>query len=102
MNEGRPKNPHEMPTLEELREKIDALDTTLITALSERMALVPLVAEYKKANGIQRYQPAREAEVIASRRALAEKLSVNPDLAEDILKRIIQDAHRIEEGIMGN
>jgi len=88
--------------INDLRQKIDALDTALVAVLSHRMALIPLVAEYKKINNVERYQPAREAEVIKARRALAEQLNVNPDLVEDLIKRIIEDAHRIEKDIIGS
>lgn len=89
-------------SIKDLREKIDALDTELLTILSKRMALIPSVAEYKKEHDVARYQPKREEEVVEHRRAMAEELAVNPDLAEDITRRIIEDAHRIEKKIMGN
>ncbi|MEI6191072.1 MAG: chorismate mutase [bacterium] len=87
--------------IQELRQNIDRLDQEMLSVLARRMALIPKVAEYKKLNNVQRYQPGREKAVIESRRAIAEELNINPDLAEKIMKLIIEDAHRIEEGIMG-
>ena len=87
--------------IKDLREKIDSFDKELLTTLSKRMALIPHVAEYKKANNVARYQPEREQTIIENRRTLAKKLSVNPDLAEKIMKDIIEDAHRIEKEIIG-
>jgi chorismate mutase-like protein len=99
------KSPEEIeekvPNLDELREKIDSLDKELLSVLAERMALIPQVAQYKKANNVPRFQPDRERIVIENRRAIAEKLSVSPDLAEKIMKLIIEDAHRIEKGVIG-
>ncbi|MCK9597245.1 chorismate mutase [Candidatus Pacearchaeota archaeon] len=90
-----------IPNLDELREKIDSLDKKLLSVLAERMALIPQVAQYKKIKNIPRFQPDREKMVIESRRAIAEELSVSPDLAEKIMKLIIEDAHRIEKGVIG-
>ena len=86
--------------LVELRKHLDRLDTALVYILAERMNLIPKVAEYKKANNILQYQPDREKEIIASKRALAEKAGLNPDLIEILYKEIIKDAHRIEAEII--
>jgi chorismate mutase len=88
-------------TLEEIREKIDRLDTKMLEILAERMSLIQPVAEYKKKNNIPRYQPEREKEIMDSRRKIAEKLSINPELVENLTKLVISDAHRIERDIMG-
>lgn len=87
--------------LEEIRQHLDRLDTAMITILAERMSFIPKVAEYKVKHNMERYQPKREAQIIGQKRKLAESLNVNPDLVEDIIKRVIQDAHRIEEEIIG-
>jgi chorismate mutase-like protein len=94
-------NPEQIPNIDELRQKIDSLDRELLSVLAERMALIPEVAKYKSLNRVPRFQEAREKFVIQNRRAIAEELSINPDLAENILKLIIEDAHRIEKGIIG-
>lgn len=87
--------------LQEIRENLDRLDKEMLAILAERMNLIPKVAEYKRQNNIPRYQPDREQAVLESKRKFAVEMSLNPDLVEDIYKRIIQDAHRIEEDIMG-
>jgi chorismate mutase len=90
-----------IPDINQLRQAIDSCDREMLEVIGRRMALIPKVAEYKKANNIARYQPRREAEVIESRRLIADGFDINPDLAEEIMKLIIKDAHRIEEGIIG-
>lgn len=87
--------------LNELRAHLDRLDTALVYILAERMSLIPKVAEYKKKNNIERYQPEREKEIIKTKREIAEKVNLNPDLIETIYKEIIKDAHRIEKEITG-
>lgn len=86
--------------LKEIREKLDKLDLKLLQTLAKRMALIPSVARYKKDNNIPRYQPEREKEIIENKRRLAMELRVNPDLVEDLFKRIIKDSHRIEKEIL--
>lgn len=86
--------------LSQIREHLDRLDNALLAILAERMAFIPLVAEYKKAHNLPRFQPAREEEIIEKKRKLAQTLNLNPDLCENIMKVIIEDAHRIEKNIM--
>lgn len=88
-------------TLEKVRGKLDDLDTRLVDLIAERLALIPHVAECKKENGIARYQPEREKALIEDRRQRAQKKGINPDVMEDIMKRLITEAHRIEEDIIG-
>ena len=87
--------------LSELRKEIDRLDHDLLCILAKRMKLIPEVAKYKKENNLPRYQPEREKEIIKSRRELAIKLELNPDLVESLSREIIKDAHRIETEILG-
>ena len=84
-----------------LRQKINALDKILIYVLAERQNLIPEVANYKKLNNIQRYQPQRERLILMKNKELSRKLNLNLDLITDITKRIIQDSHRIEKEIIG-
>ncbi len=87
--------------LEEIREHLDRLDSALVMVLAERQSLIPKVAEFKVKNNIKRYQPEREKEIIQDKRKMAEGAGLDPDLAEDIFKRIIKDSHRIEKEIIG-
>ncbi len=51
--------------MKEIREKIDSLDDTIKAAFEERMALCADMAEYKKANDLPIFYPAREREIVA-------------------------------------
>lgn len=84
----------------EIRKKLDVLDTKLIKILAERMSYIPQVAEYKKENKIKRFQKDREKEIFENLRNKAVELDLNPELLEDLFKRIIKESHRIERGIM--
>ena len=86
--------------IKEIRQHLDRLDEALVLILAERQSLIPLVAEYKKRNNIDRYQPEREKEIISEKRKLAESKGLNPDLIESIIKSIIEDSHRIQRAIL--
>ena len=88
--------------LSEIRERLDRLDNALITILAERMSLIPKVAEYKKENNVERFQPAREKEIFEAKEKIAKELNLNPELVKKIFETIIEDAHRIEKEIIGN
>jgi chorismate mutase-like protein len=87
--------------LKEIREHLDRIDNTLLFLLAERMSFIPKVAEYKKRNNIQRYQPEREKQIISSKKKLASENKLNPDFIEKIFKELISEAHKIERNIIG-
>ena len=50
--------------LQEIRQQIDAVDTELVRLFCQRMVLSAQVADYKKANNLPIYVPAREQEIL--------------------------------------
>jgi chorismate mutase-like protein len=52
------------PDLEELRRRLDAIDDRLHDLLIERAEVVALVADHKRSNNLNFYQPEREAQII--------------------------------------
>lgn len=52
--------------LNELRNKIDHIDAELVKLFGERMEIAAQVADYKKANNMPIYVPAREREILQS------------------------------------
>jgi chorismate mutase len=77
-------------TIEELRERIDALDRQLVTLLSELA-----VGRLKEQAGQPIYQPAREAAVLANVRA-ANGGPLDNDAMTRLFERIIDEARRLE------
>jgi len=56
-------------TLEELRERIDALDRELVALLSERARAALMIGHLKVATSLPVYEPAREKVIYANVRA---------------------------------
>ena len=84
-----------MKSIEELRDRIDALDRQLVTLLSERATCALDIGRLKEKAGLPIYQPVREAEVLANVR------EVNPGPLDNeamtrLFERIIDEARRLE------
>ncbi|WP_239032235.1 bifunctional chorismate mutase/prephenate dehydrogenase [Pseudoalteromonas amylolytica] len=84
--------------LNELRQGIDECDTELVNLLAKRRALTEQVGVIKQQTGAPLHAPEREAQLIASRREQAQNLNVNPDLVEDILRRMMREAYENQQG----
>jgi len=84
-----------MPPAEvsETRRALDELDHTLLELVAKRRALVSALFIKKQALGLPRVDGAREAEMLADRRAYAERLGVPAELAEVIFRAILEDSH---------
>ncbi|WP_194437611.1 bifunctional chorismate mutase/prephenate dehydrogenase [Vibrio fluminensis] len=83
--------------LNHLRDQIDAVDKQILNLLAQRLALVEQVGEVKSEHGLPIYAPDREAAMLASRRAEAEKMGVPPQLIEDILRRTMRESYASEK-----
>lgn len=73
------QKPYHSENLDEIRQKIDALDTRLHDTLVERAELVLKIGEEKRKNNIEIVQPAREARMI--RRLLSKHMGALPEMA---------------------
>lgn len=82
--------------LDDLRRRIDAVDERLVALLGERRALVDAVAAHKQARSLPIHHPAREEDLVSRRRAQAIGAGVDPDLVEDVLRRVMR-ASRVSQ-----
>lgn len=82
--------------LKEIRAHLDRLDNAILTLLAERLSYSKNVAENKLERGMERYQPEREQEIIDKAKEIAKNNNLNPQLAEDIFKKIIQESNNIQ------
>ena len=84
------------PDLSALRERIDQLDRELLRVLAERLQVCHEVARIKEKSDTPVIQPARVRDVVTSRRQWAIDAGVDPDFAEQVMRVLLAETHRIE------
>lgn len=82
--------------LETLRQTIDAIDHDMVALLKARQEQVDKVVALKQAHGLPVYHPAREENLISEKRRTARAVGLDPDLLEDIFRRILRQS-RVEQ-----
>ena len=90
MAEKRP-----LAEIDSLRQRIDELDEALVKLLSARAECALAIGRAKKALGLELYQPAREAEVLAH----VQQLNPGPldnGAMRRLFERVIDEARRLE------
>lgn len=83
--------------LDELRAALTDLDGQLVELVARRQALSEQVAEVKRATGRPTRDFGREREVILRARNAATRLGVSPNLAESLLRRLIESSLTTQE-----
>ena len=82
-------NKEKCESLEQAREKIDAIDTALIEMIATRQFYVDQAVRFKKS--IQDVQsPERVEQIIQKVRTQAVELGIDPDLVEQLYRAMIQ------------
>ena len=88
-------NKEKCESLEQAREKIDAIDTALIEMIATRQFYVDQAVRFKKS--IQDVQsPERVEQIIQKVRAQAVELGIDPDLVEQLYRAMIQQFFKRE------
>ncbi len=77
------------PQLLKLREQLDKIDTQLITLLGERFKITQKVGELKRTTNLPPQDPSREARQMERIQQLANEAGVDPTLAQNILRLVI-------------
>lgn len=88
--------------IEKIRKQIDRIDLVIITALAERMSLMPDIAEYKKERNIPVFQEKREQEIMRRLKKIAKDYDLNESFVEEIFLSIFNEAKRIQHEIINN
>src|SRR5271154_3293737 len=83
--------------LDQLRSALTDLDGELLDLVARRQALSEQVAAVKRAGGRATRDFAREREVILRGRTTAQRLGISPDLAESLLRQLIQSSLTTQE-----
>lgn len=91
-------------SIDELRERIDALDEELVRLLNERASCALAIGRIKQQMGMQIYQPSREAEVLqhVQGRTVAMGGPLSPAALARLFERIIDEARRLERESAGS
>lgn len=83
--------------IDELREKIDHLDTELLDLLSRRMATVREISRHKRKYSVGAFQPGRWKEIVASRSDYGEAQGLSRDFVLGVFQHIHEEAIRHQE-----
>lgn len=86
--------------LEELRNKIDLIDTQLLLLLNAREELVKKIGEFKRLNGIEICNKERENDLYCNWFNAAELLRLDKKLIEKLLNLLIERSRAIQQGIV--
>jgi chorismate mutase len=81
--------------IEDLRQRIDWIDEQLVRLLNARAECALQVGQFKKARGMDIYQPAREREVLDN----VQRLNTGPlddGAVKRLFERVIDEARRLE------
>lgn len=84
--------------LQELRQRIQAVDEALVELIRERRALVLEIGELKARLDLPVLDPAREAAVVRRAAALAREKGVDEELTRDVIWRIMASAREDQKG----
>ena len=95
------KSPLTAGELLELRQRLDAIDTSIVDLIAERQAVVTTIGEHKLRTGLPLRHYEREREVIDRGVERAESLGLEGSVARDILQTLShhslsnQEAHKL-------
>jgi len=85
------------PTLADLRRQLDDIDERLLELVAERQATIRGIAGVKRATGFPLRDYKREREVFQNARKKAESVGVSPQVAESIMRLLIQYSLTMQE-----
>ncbi|MBO9410034.1 MULTISPECIES: chorismate mutase [unclassified Ruegeria] len=93
--------PQDCHSMQELRVQIDKLDRQLIEMLVMRAGYIDRASQLKPAEGLPARIPDRVEEVVQRVRASSDDLGMDPDLAEQLWRILIDWSIAREERVLG-
>ena len=86
--------------IKQVRRHIDRADIVLITALAERMSLMPEIADYKKKNSLPVFDEKREVEIMKNLKKIAKQHGLEESFVEEIFLSVFNESKRIQNEII--
>jgi len=87
----------EAMNLDDLRKDLSAVDRQLVELIAERQRIVSEIGRHKLASGSGTRDYAREKDVLDMGRTQAVDLGIDPDLVEDVLRKLIRSSLASQE-----
>jgi chorismate mutase/prephenate dehydrogenase len=84
-------------TIKALRDRLDEVDAGLVELAAERQRIVSEIGRHKQGQGRALRDFRREREVLDRVRSRAERIGLDPAVAEDLLKRLIRASLTTQE-----
>jgi chorismate mutase len=81
--------PEEVPTLEDCRRELDALDVLIVQALARRSRVILDVIRYKRANSMPVVDREREDLMLSEIERVAVSEHLDPRIARQVLRSVI-------------
>ena len=72
----------------------------IITALAERMSLMPEIGRYKKENNIPVTDENREVEIMKTLKKVAKEHELDESFVEEVFLSVFNEAKRIQNEVM--
>ena len=91
-----------MSSLEDLRDRIDELDTKLISLLATRMEIARSIGEYKKNKGVTILQSSRWTDVVEKRKKEGVERKLTPEFMMKIFESIHQESIHHQKQVIGS
>jgi len=89
-------------SMEEVRKHINRLDMVIITALAERMSLMPDIGLFKKENNIDIFDESREIEIMKRLKKVAAEHNLDESFVEEVFLSMFNEAKRIQQETINN
>ncbi|MDJ0813980.1 MAG: bifunctional chorismate mutase/prephenate dehydrogenase [Woeseiaceae bacterium] len=84
-------------SLDDLRKQLSSVDEQIVDLIAKRQRLVGEIGRDKQSRGVGTRDYAREKDVLDMGRARAEQAGIDPDLAEDVLRKLIRSSLASQE-----
>ena len=84
-------------SLKDLRKQLTAIDEQIVDLIAQRQRIVGDIGRNKQSTGVGTRDYAREKDVLDMGRQRAEQVGIDPDLAEEVLRKLIRSSLASQE-----